>query len=312
MGQLLSKIVDPLCAINVPRKLRILDPFLGLVQYSLWALVFSYYIYGWIKNPKMVKSSETPVSFANFAFVRGSFNRDRNVSWDRFPYCANASEYDYNPGNSGSSSSSIDAQLDGAYWSDTNIRCMQYMYADLVRADGADAYLLSYEKFTVGTTRMCDSPDFLTGGGDAASSPGNKMCRRYYDGPESVQSASTQLNGGRPYVIREGVQEKYSCTCLENWNRFPIAPERLGFSIFHAYQTSPLTYSLRGASGKTASSTAIESPVTTVRRMVMHGEEGYDKEFTFGPGEEVELPVMELLWMAAGTVHYTLYTILIH
>jgi hypothetical protein len=109
------ELVEPLCAITVPRKLRIHDARLALVQYSLWALVLSYYIYGWISNPRMVQTSEVPVSFANFGFLRGAFNADRNKSWAEFPYCDN-SNYNYNPGKSGTEHASLDSQLDGAYW----------------------------------------------------------------------------------------------------------------------------------------------------------------------------------------------------
>jgi hypothetical protein len=172
------------------------------------------------------------------------------------------------------------------------------MFADLVRADGADAYLLSYEKLTVGTTKMCNAEGFLS-----TNNKKEQTCPRYYGGPEESQVASKLLNDGKPYVIQEDGKHNstYSCTCLENWNRFPIGPEKLGFSIFHAYQTSELTYSLRGASGTTASKADLTSPTTTIRRMKMHSEPSYDKEFSFSAGTEIELPVMELIWMAAGT-----------
>jgi hypothetical protein len=155
----------------------------------------------------------------------------------------------------------------------------------LISIDGSTASVVTYQKKTLGTTKSCLATDFLEQEQRCPTTPGLESWQK--------------LNNGKTYVIKE--EQGYSCTCLENKNTFAMGPENLGISISHIYETSDDMFNLRGSSNRLSSDGA--SPTTRIKQKTARqkGVGSYNKEFFYDAGTDIKLPVMELLWMAAGT-----------
>ena len=161
-----------------PQRVRIYDPVLALTEKIMYMIVILYLMVEFTVTKNYLRQ-EVPDGKFTFDFERMDFNIERNLEWmNHLPYChTRLNEYNFlhslTNKSTGVHMSPVwvpqyqkyvvaEGKLGNSYLNDDKIACKQFNFAEIVHKGADRAYVMTYQKETLGTIRRCGEVDGST------------------------------------------------------------------------------------------------------------------------------------------------------
>jgi hypothetical protein len=242
---------------STPKRVKIHDSILGLVEKVLMGLILFYLAREMFTN-KEYNYVEEPRGYPLFFFERGNFNDIRNDAfneaqgkkWPRGDYTCTSLEsdsygpYEYlaikknaqgdvlspvNTGNGYKKASGVDGD---SVFNDNKVRCKQLNFAEIYKKAEDAGYVATYQKETYSRVMNCVDPSLGIIGKDWDCDHANVR-----QAPSSVSTVIPKYDNELHFIQQQDSKHR-NCVCLELRNYMAIAPEQIAISFFHNYRTS--------------------------------------------------------------------------